>query len=288
MLAAALLSGTATAHCGAETGGLRVERGQHDVLPVEDVNGKTVMPANDHKGLNARWVEAWNARDWTAEAACRTQDYVAHMSGVPVPLDAAGWDGFTKTFLAAFPDAQITIDGAVEEGALMASRWTMRGTHRGDFQGVPATGRPIVMAGMDFEQVVGAETGKDRVLRALGPGQDAQDRRLEIVVDTLGRHATQPLEGAPMPLQEGFQLLRGRSPGKGRATGSHPQTEQMHRDRCAGDLHLGLTPIDLPLLTEGRRQRDKNLRAASGRRRATTRRTLDSAPTKPYSATRRS
>lgn len=86
MLAAALLS-AATAHCGAETGGLRVERGQHDVLPVEDVNGKTVMPANDHKGLNARWVEAWNARDWTAEAACRTQDYVAHMSGVPVPLE---------------------------------------------------------------------------------------------------------------------------------------------------------------------------------------------------------
>ena len=111
------------------------------------------MPANDHKSLNTRWVEAWNARDWAAEAASRTPDYVAHMSGVPVPLDAAGWDGFTQTFLAAFPDAQITIDAAVEEGALIASRWTMRGTHRGDFQGISATGRPIVMAGVDFSRV---------------------------------------------------------------------------------------------------------------------------------------
>jgi steroid delta-isomerase-like uncharacterized protein len=112
------------------------------------------MSTDDNKRLNLRWIQAWNERDWTTEAACRTPDYVAHMSGIPVPLDAAGWDRFTQTFITAFPDAQITVDGAVEEGDLVASRWTITGTHRGEFQGVPPTGRPITMAGVDFSRVV--------------------------------------------------------------------------------------------------------------------------------------
>ena len=36
----------------------------------------------------------------------------------------------------------------------MASRWTITGTHRGTFQGVPATGRQVTMAGIDFIRVV--------------------------------------------------------------------------------------------------------------------------------------
>lgn len=112
------------------------------------------MAAEDNKHLNLRWIQAWNARDWAAEAACRTPDYVAHMSGIPVPLDAAGWDRFTQTFTSAFPDAQITVDSAVEEGDLVASRWTITGTHRGEFQGVAATGRPVTMAGVDFSRIV--------------------------------------------------------------------------------------------------------------------------------------
>jgi steroid delta-isomerase-like uncharacterized protein len=112
------------------------------------------MPENDNKALTLRWIRAWNARDWAAEAACRTADYLAHMSGIPVPLDTAGWDNFTQTFISAFPDAQITVDSAVEEGDLVAGRWTIAGTHRGEFQGVPATGRPITMAGVDFSRVV--------------------------------------------------------------------------------------------------------------------------------------
>ena len=36
----------------------------------------------------------------------------------------------------------------------MASRWTITGTHRGTFQGVPATGRLITFSGIDFSRVV--------------------------------------------------------------------------------------------------------------------------------------
>lgn len=112
------------------------------------------MSVDENKSLNLRWIQAWNERDWATEAACRATDYAAHMSAIPVPLDAAGWDSFSVAFTTAFPDAQISVADSVGERDMVASRWTITGTHRGDFQGVPPTGRPIQMAGVDISRVV--------------------------------------------------------------------------------------------------------------------------------------
>ena len=112
------------------------------------------MSADDNKSVNLRWVQAWNERDWTTEAAYRTPDYLAHMSGIPVPLDDDGWNAFNAEFTGAFPDAQISVEASVAERDVVASRWTITGTHRGTFQGVPATGRLVTFSGIDFSRVV--------------------------------------------------------------------------------------------------------------------------------------
>jgi steroid delta-isomerase-like uncharacterized protein len=112
------------------------------------------MSSEENKGLNRRWIEAFNARDWGAEGASRTGDYRAHVSGAPGPLDGAGWEVFLRQFTTAFPDARITVEADVSEGDIVASRWTISGTHGGDFQGVPATGRAVTIVGIDFSRVV--------------------------------------------------------------------------------------------------------------------------------------
>ena len=112
------------------------------------------MTAADHNELNRRWVQAFNDRDWPTEAAYRTADYQAHVSGAPGPLDAAGWVAFLQGFTTAFPDAQIAIEGSVSEGDFVASRWMITGTHQGAFQGASPTGRQIAMPGLDFSRVV--------------------------------------------------------------------------------------------------------------------------------------
>ena len=44
---------------------------------------------------------------------------------------------------AAFPDRQMTIDDVVAEGDRVVARTTLSGTHQGEMQGIPATGKAV-------------------------------------------------------------------------------------------------------------------------------------------------
>jgi len=61
-------------------------------------------------------------------------------------LDFDGVRGFYETLWAAFPDVEATIEDMIAEGDEVAFRVTVRGTHEGEFMGVPATGTKITMA----------------------------------------------------------------------------------------------------------------------------------------------
>jgi len=60
---------------------------------------------------------------------------------------------FVRTWLTAFPDAQLKIEHQVGEGDHVATRWTFMGTHRGNFRGIPPTGKPITMGAMYFYRI---------------------------------------------------------------------------------------------------------------------------------------
>src|SRR4029453_3563333 len=98
------------------------------------------MSVEESKSINLRWIQAFNERDWATEAAYRTPDFVAYMSGSPEPLHNEGGKAFMAQFTGALPHSQISGGASVAERDVVASRWTITGTHRGMFQGVPATG----------------------------------------------------------------------------------------------------------------------------------------------------
>ena len=56
---------------------------------------------------------------------------------------------FLVPWRAAFPDLEVTIEDLVAEGDRVTACWTLRGTHRGPFLGLPPTGRRVAMAGME-------------------------------------------------------------------------------------------------------------------------------------------
>src|SRR5579871_452688 len=127
----------------------------HGPLPQEPEGfGTETTVTGDLKALNHRWLQAFNERDWQTEGAIRGEDFRAHLSGFPEPLDNTGWAGFMQAFTAAFPDSRIEVESSIAEGDRVVTRWTITGTHRGPFQGIPATGQPVRFAGIEFNRVV--------------------------------------------------------------------------------------------------------------------------------------
>jgi predicted ester cyclase len=64
----------------------------------------------------------------------------------PFPGQQPGIDGFVgalRAFRIAFPDLHAHATHYIEEGDRVVGRFEVKGTHQGDFMGLPATGRPI-------------------------------------------------------------------------------------------------------------------------------------------------
>ena len=60
---------------------------------------------------------------------------------------------FWAGFFAALPDLTATMEDLIVSGDRVVGRFVYRGTHRGDFMGIPATGRPVEMRSIDIWRV---------------------------------------------------------------------------------------------------------------------------------------
>jgi steroid delta-isomerase-like uncharacterized protein len=61
-------------------------------------------------------------------------------------------------FRNAFPDLTCTVEEQIAEGEKVVSRWTLRGTHRGDFFGVAGTDNRVEFSGIQIDTI--DESGK--------------------------------------------------------------------------------------------------------------------------------
>jgi len=80
-------------------------------------------------------------------------DALGHDPALPEPT--RGPEGFKEAvrgYREAFPDLQISIDEQVAEGDLVATRWTGRGTHRGELFGIAPTGKESIVTGITIDR----------------------------------------------------------------------------------------------------------------------------------------
>ncbi len=54
---------------------------------------------------------------------------------------------------AAFEHLNVTVEEMVAEGDRVAARFTARGVHKGEFMGLPPTGTPIIMTGIEIFRI---------------------------------------------------------------------------------------------------------------------------------------
>jgi len=70
---------------------------------------------------------------------------------------AAGWKQLARMYRTAFPDVIMTIDEQIAEGDKVVTRFTARGTHRGELAGVAASGRLVTVPCLTIDRIVGGQ-----------------------------------------------------------------------------------------------------------------------------------
>ena len=106
--------------------------------------------AEDVIALSERIYEIFNTGDVDRADELLAEDVVDHQAMPGIPPGRAGFKVIVTMFRAAFPDLHFTIEDrfAREDAAVL--RFTMTGTHQGDFMGIPPTGRRVEVAGADL------------------------------------------------------------------------------------------------------------------------------------------
>ena len=110
------------------------------------------VDANKH--LYRRWFEdVVSGGDLPLADELLAPGYRLHFPGMPEPLDREAHKGLVMMFRSAFPDWVETVDEVIAEGDKVVIRVTGRGSHQGEFQGIPATGRQVTATGVGIARV---------------------------------------------------------------------------------------------------------------------------------------
>jgi steroid delta-isomerase-like uncharacterized protein len=56
-------------------------------------------------------------------------------------------------YRTAFPDIRLTIEDIIAEGETVMTRWSCRGTHKGDLSGIAPTGKQINISGVTIARL---------------------------------------------------------------------------------------------------------------------------------------
>jgi steroid delta-isomerase-like uncharacterized protein len=104
-----------------------------------------------NKAVVRRFIEeVQNSKDWDAYDELNAPDFVNLSAPPGMPSDREGGKMFLAAFVNAFPDGHVTIDEMIAEGDLVATKKTFAGTHTGEFNGIPATGKRLEIQYVDF------------------------------------------------------------------------------------------------------------------------------------------
>ena len=80
--------------------------------------------------------------------------YVNHIAPFGLKSDAEGVKALIAEQIAAFPDWQISVDYVIQQGNKYIVKWTLTGTHTGDYFGFKPTGKKFKISGVDIETIV--------------------------------------------------------------------------------------------------------------------------------------
>jgi steroid delta-isomerase-like uncharacterized protein len=114
--------------------------------------------SQQNKDLDRRlFSEVWNKGHIDIIDEIFSEEYVNHTPQPGRPIGKQGLKLMITTMRAAFPDLQMIPEDVITEGNKIVTRWTLRGIHKGDALGFPATNKTIRIMGIGIHVYKGGK-----------------------------------------------------------------------------------------------------------------------------------
>jgi steroid delta-isomerase-like uncharacterized protein len=128
------------------------------------------MSNEDNKALVRRFYgEVFNKKNLAVIDDFLDPHIIEHSLPPGLPSGIEGSKQFIGMYLTAFPDLHLTAEDMIAEGDKVVSRFTMRGTHKGEFMGIPPTGKQMTITGIQIPRVADSKIAENWInLDALG------------------------------------------------------------------------------------------------------------------------
>jgi steroid delta-isomerase-like uncharacterized protein len=112
------------------------------------------MSTEENKALEERSAaEVWNKGNLAVAEEVYATDVVVHGLPPELPSGVEGVKATVRAYRAAFPDFRLTVEDLIAEGDRVVGRWTLRGTHKGELFGIPATGKQVMITGINIDRI---------------------------------------------------------------------------------------------------------------------------------------
>ena len=113
------------------------------------------MSTEQNKAIVRQMVEEiFNRGNMSRADEFLAPDFVEREELPPgIPRDREGVKQLTIMLHSAFPDFKATVDDIVAEGDKVVIRQTWSGSHRGEFMGIPPTGRSVSFGVIDIIRI---------------------------------------------------------------------------------------------------------------------------------------
>lgn len=119
------------------------------------------MNAEETRAFLRTWVaEVWNKGNIALADQMIAANYVYHDPEHPLH-GPEGFKSLHAMYRSAFPDLQFTIEDTVVEGDKVAWRFKGEGTHKGELQGIPPTGKRVVVTGTLISRIANGQFVED-------------------------------------------------------------------------------------------------------------------------------
>jgi steroid delta-isomerase-like uncharacterized protein len=115
------------------------------------------MTSETNKRLARNFLEAFDRGDYVTWRSLMAPGLVVHLNGGDQAMRAVEFEAMAMGFATAFANGRHLIRRQVAEGDWVATHLTWTAVQVGDFNGIPASHRPVSIDGSAYDRIVGGK-----------------------------------------------------------------------------------------------------------------------------------